>query len=158
MLKTVGIAMVTTGLCAAGFLYASYAKKRLKALEDALAAVELLKGQVIYLLAPLPIAIEHLSGQNALLKRLADARCFTGGEEMAQILAHMGMNRPEMDCFQGLMQAVPLLGAGQSGPFETAAEQLTALIAQQKKIVQRDGVLYPKLGLLAGFTAFLLLI
>jgi stage III sporulation protein AB len=158
MLKTIGIILVSIALGAAGFLYAAWAKKRLNALEEALRAVGLLKGQVAHLLQPLGEAIRTLAPQNALLKHLAEAGCPLSGDALNEALSGAGLVKPESDILMRLFAAIPQLPAGQTGPFDAAAEQLSSQIAMQQKAVQQGGSLYPKLGLLAAFAAFLLLI
>lgn len=158
LIKVIGISLVAVGLSSAGFVYASYSKKRLHAMESALTAVGLLKGQVTHLLLPLSIAVISLASQNKMLLSLADAGCPMGGLELEKALINFGLGKPECECIANLFAAIPSLAAGQTGAFDAASEQLTAMIAQQSKSVQQGGTLYPKLGLLAGFTAFLLLI
>ena len=158
MLKIIGIALVTAALGASGFFYAAWAKKRLRALENALSAVRLIKGQVTHLLLPLGEAIRALAPQNPLLSNLAAAGCPLSGEALEAELARAGLGKTERDILIQLFCAVPLLPAGQIGPFDAAAEQLSAQIAMQQKAVQQGGALYPKLGLLAAFAVFLLLI
>lgn len=158
MLRLTGILLVSVSLGAAGFVCSAAQMRRLRATEDALHAVELLQGQILRLLQPLAQAVDALAPQNPLLQRLSQTRCILRGEALRTELSHAGLGHAQIDALQRLFQAIPQLSSGQNAPFEAVREQLSLQLALQKKAVDRGAALYPKLGLLAGLAAFLILI
>lgn len=158
MLRLTGAALVAAALCAAGFVWAGMENRRLRAAEQAVNAVELLRGQVVLLLQPPDAAVAALARQNALLKRLADAGCPAQGEALRAELARAGLGRAQIAVLEALFAAIPSLPAGQSAPFDAAREQLSLQLAAQRKAVGQGAALYPRLGILAGLAAFALLV
>ena len=158
MLRLTGAALVAAALCAAGFVWAGIEGKRLRALEQAAHAVELLRGQVVLLLQPLDASILALAPQNVLLKRLADAGCPIQGEELRAELTRAGLGKAQIAAMEALFSAIPSLPAGQSAPFDAAQEQLNLQLAAQRKAFNQSMALYPRLGILAGIAAFVLLV
>ncbi len=158
MLKLTGAALVAAALSTAGFVWAGMESRRLRATEQAVNAVELLRGQVVLLLRPLDAAISILSTQNALLARLADAGCIIQGEALRAELARAGLGKAQIAVMESLFEAIPSLPAGQGAPFDAAREQLNLQLAAQRKAVGQGAALYPRLGILAGLAAFVLLV
>ena len=158
MLRMLGIGLIVAGLGASGFVYAAYARQRLRALEDAQSAVSLLAAEISLMQRPLCQAIENLAQQNTLLSALAQEGCPTQGEALDRVLRRLGLDAGGRATLQRLFSAIPTLSAGQTAPFDLATQQLAAAQAMQKKALQQGASLYPKLGLLAAFTALLLLV
>ena len=158
MLRLTGAALVAAALCAAGFVWAGMESRRLRATEQAVNAVELLRGQVVLLLQPLDAAVAALAQQNALLKRIADAGCPVQDEALRAELARAGLGKAQIAALEALFAAIPSLPAGQSAPFDAAREQLSLQLAAQRKAVGQGAALYPRLGILAGLAAFVLLV
>ena len=73
-------------------------------------------------------------------------------------LARAGLGKAQIAALEALFAAIPSLPAGQSAPFDAAREQLSLQLAAQRKAVGQGAVLYPRLGILAGLAAFVLLV
>ncbi|MGN1249791.1 MAG: hypothetical protein ACI4XW_06890, partial [Candidatus Spyradocola sp.] len=106
----------------------------------------------------LDAAILALAPQNALLKRLADAKCPMQGEKLRAELTRAGLGRAQIAAMEALFSAIPSLPAGQSAPFDAAQEQLNLQLEAQRKALNQSMALYPRLGILAGIAAFVLLV
>lgn len=158
MLRLTGAALVAAALCAAGFVWVSMEGRRLRATEQAVGAVELLRGQVVLLLQPLDAAIAALAPQNALLERLRDAGCPIQREKLRAELARAGLGKAQIAAIEALFSAIPSLPAGQGAPFDAAREQLNLQLTAQRKAMGQGAALYPRLGILAGIAAFILLV
>lgn len=152
MLKTIGIALVACGIAAAGFFYAAAEKKKTAALEAALLATEQLKSAVTRQLIPLDRAIGMMREQNPLFAQLMNSSDPTGREAMkATDLADA-----DAEILLTLFEAIPRASSDSTAHFEAAQEQLRIRLAMQRKTVEQNAALYPKLGLLGGAAVFLL--
>lgn len=158
MLRLTGAALVAAALCAGGCVWAGMESRRLRAAELAVQAVELLRGQVVVLLQPLDAALAALAQQNALLKHLADAGSPAQGEALREELARAGLGKAQIAALEALLAAIPSLPAGCGAPFDAAREQLCLQLDAQRKAMGQCAALYPRLGILAGLAAFVLLV
>lgn len=158
MLKLIGILLISASFSAAGFVVSMMQTRALRAARDALHAVELLQSRIVHLLEPLPQAIETLAPQNPLLHRLYASNCTQSPNKIRAALKSANLSPVQIDVLMRLFQAIPHLCAGQTAPFDTAKEQLSLQIQQLQQTVPQRTALYPRLGLLAGLAAFLILI
>ncbi|MGI5884896.1 MAG: hypothetical protein ACOX83_08035 [Candidatus Spyradocola sp.] len=158
MLKQVGACLVALALGALGFWWIAREHKRLDALEDALRAVRLLRAQVEHLRLPIREAVESLHGQCRLADVLFDAGCPLEGESLSTALRTAGLSGEAARILKALFAAVPMLSAGDTGPFDSALEQLRELRDLKRAALDQSAALYPRLGLLAAFAALILLL
>lgn len=158
MLKQLGACLVALALGALGFWWIAREHARLDALEDALRAVRLLRAQVEHLRLPLREAVESLRGQCRLADALWGAGCPLGGEALEAALRAAGLQKDAAQVVQALLRAVPTLPAGETGPFDSAQEQLRELRDLKRAALDQSAALYPRLGLLAAFAALVLLL
>ena len=157
MLKQLGACLVALALGALGFWWIAREHARLDALEDALRAVRLLRAQVEHLRLPLREAVESLCGQCRLADALWEAGCPLGGEALEAALRAAGLQKDAAQIVQALLCAVTL-PAGETGPFDSAQEQLRELRDLKRAALDQSAALYPRLGLLAAFAALVLLL
>ena len=158
MLKTIGMILLTLGLCGAGFAYTACRQNQLRSAQNALEAVRLLKGQVEFLHLPLREAIASLKSRNLLLMGPYPNGTPLGEGRLEQTLKELRLGRADRESLLTLFKAVPMLPAGETAPFDQAIRELEESVALQKAALQQNGTLYPKLGLLAGMTILLLMI
>lgn len=158
MLKHLGAMLIALALGALGFLYVAREHARLDALEDALRAVRLLRAQVLRLRLPLCEALSSLRGQCRLADVLCRAGCPADGEPLRAALRSAHLPPEAVRALVLLLRAVPALPAGESGPFDSALDQLQEMRDCRRAALSQSAALYPRLGLLAAAAALILLL
>ena len=154
MLRIAGACLIACAAAGTGFFCAHWSKRRIAAVESAMQAVELLHPAVILQLQPPERAVHDLAGRNKLLAALDAAKY----PYTADDLCKAGLSRTEADILLALFRAIPCAAAGQDMHFTAAMEQLALQRKAQQASWEKAGELYPKLGLLGGLAAFLMLI
>ena len=154
MLRTLGACLIACAAAGTGFVCAAQSKRRIHALETAVQAVELLKVAVVLQLQPLEEALAALQSRNLLLAVLHREKLPCAVETLRKC----GLSKEEAEIFLTLLHAIPSAAAGQDSHFTVAAQQLNQCLSTQRAAAKQATLLYPKLGLLGGLAAFLMLI
>lgn len=152
MLRVVGAGLIACSVTGMGIWITVREKRRVRALEQAMHAVSLLKSVITRQLIPLKEAVHMLSDQNTLLRHLDTAEW---GEND---LRRYGLGEEESRILETLFYEIPRAGAGNTEHFDAAQDRLTEQLIMRKKTADQASALYPKLSVLCGAAAFLMLL
>lgn len=154
MLKAIGAALIACAVTGVGIWTTEREKRRVRALEEAMESIVLLKASVTRRLLPLKEAMEELQHQSKWMQCMAQTD--SGGYEQA--LEQLGLGREETEILMTLLRTIPRAAAHSTEHFDSAQEQLAQRLKARKTAAERTSALYPKLGLLGGAAVFLMLI
>lgn len=154
MLKAVGAALIACAVTGIGIWITAREKRRVRALEETMEAVALLRVSVTRRLLPLKEAMEELRQQSKWMQCMAQTEVVN----YEQALEQFGLGKEEVEILMTLLRTIPRAAAGRAEHFDAAQDMLAQRLKARKAAAEQASSLYPKLGLLGGAAVFLLLI